>query len=160
MLPHISHLNARQYQVRSDSIAMQQRQKQQHTSERIFTASEVAEYEYCPLAWWYEQYEPLAQVDNEELFAYMVELEHDHGSQAPALPEYQVMERLLVRRGAFEEGTRQHLEHAEQVADVAEIEDERVAVHSTNIRFLMFIALGVIVLALLLIVVPLLLRLR
>ncbi len=143
---------------------MQQRQKQQHTSERIFTASEVAEYEYCPLAWWYEQYEPLAQADNEELFAYMVELEHDHASQAPALPEYQAVERLLVRRGAFEEGTRQHLEHAEQVADIAEIEDEHVNVSSAHtgfhIRSLLFIALGIIALALLLIVVPLLVRLR
>src|SRR5260370_30868434 len=103
-------------------------QQQRHTrqqpkllqSQRIFTASEVAEYEYCPLVWWYEQYEPLATADTEELFARMVELDHDHGPQATTLPEYQVIEQLLVRRGAFEQGQQHHHEHAQPRAQNAE----------------------------------------
>src|SRR3989442_4494108 len=98
---------------------------QQHVSthsrkRRLFTASEVAEFEYCPLAWWHEQFEPLAQVDTEELFAHLVELEHEHGSEAPAVPEYHVVEQLLVRKGAFDEGREQHQEHAEEVAEAGE----------------------------------------
>ncbi|WP_376795930.1 hypothetical protein [Thermogemmatispora sp.] len=87
-------------------------------SKRYFTASEVAAFEYCPLAWWHEQYEPAAQADSEELFARMVELEHEHGPQATALPEYQLHERLLLRRGAFDTGQEQHREHAQAVEDV------------------------------------------
>ena len=101
-----------------------QQQNTQSQGQRYFTASEVAEFEYCPLVWWYEQYEPAAQQDTEDLFARLVELEHEHDTQAPALPEYQMIEQLLVRRGAFEEGRQQHLEHAEEVA---EVEEERVA---------------------------------
>ena len=88
---------------------------------RLFTASEVAEFEYCPLVWWHEQFEPLAQAGSEELFARLVELEHEHGPQAVALPEYEVIEQLLLRMGAFEEGREQHIEHAEEVEE-AEIE--------------------------------------
>src|SRR5215469_595767 len=98
-----------------------QQQQSAETRTRIFTASEVAEYEYCPLVWWHEQFEPLAHADTEELFARLVELEHEHGTQAPALPEYCMVEQLLLRRGAFDEGRQQHREHAE---DVEEIEEE------------------------------------
>ena len=91
--------------------SMQQRQQTQ-SRQRLFTASEVAQFEYCPLVWWHEQFEPLAQSANEELFARMVELEYEHGAQATALPEYQMIEQLLLRRGAFEEGHQQHLDHA------------------------------------------------
>ena len=102
----------------------QQRQsRQQHKqlqSQRIFTASEVAEYEYCPLVWWYEQYESLITADTEELFARIVGLEHAHGPQATTLPEYQMIEQLLLRRGAFEQGEQQHCEHAQAVAEIAE----------------------------------------
>src|SRR6266571_3278857 len=98
---------------------MQQRHQSQ-PQQRVFTASEVAEFEYCPLVWWHEQFEPLAQVDTEELFARLVELEQENGSEAPALPEYQMIEQLLVRKGAFDEGRQQHLEHAEKVAEVQE----------------------------------------
>jgi hypothetical protein len=130
------------------------RQLQQHhqslQSQRVFTASEVAEFEYCPLAWWYEQFDPMARADTDELFAYLVELEQENGPQAPALPEYQVVEQLLLRRGAFDEGQEQHREHAEEVA---EIEEERhVVVRPTgNTRTLVVIALVILVLALLLI---------
>src|SRR5947209_8699916 len=98
-----------------NSIAMQQRTQTHNKKQRLFTASEVAEFEYCPLAWWHEQFEPLAQVDTEELFARLVELEHEHGSEAPTLPEYRMVEQLLVRKGAFDEGREQHLEHADEV---------------------------------------------
>ena len=92
-------------------------QQDSNHRQRLFTASEVAQFEYCPLVWWHEQFEPLAQADKEELFARMVELEYEHGAQATALPEYQMIEQLLLRRGAFEEGRQQHLEHAGEVEE-------------------------------------------
>ena len=49
-------------------------QQSSQTQQRRFTASEVAEYEYCPLVWWHEQYEPLSKADTEELFARLVEM--------------------------------------------------------------------------------------
>jgi hypothetical protein len=130
-------------------------QKQIH-SQRVFTASEVAEYEYCPLVWWYEQYEPLARADTEELFARMVELEHDHGPQATTLPEYQVIEQLLVRRGAFEQGLEQHHEHAQAVAEIAE---ERASVPSVSDqlrRTIRLVLIAIAALAIVLMVVSLL----
>jgi hypothetical protein len=136
---------------------MQQRQQSQIKRQRLFTASEVAEFEYCPLVWWHEQYEPLAQVDTEELYARMVELEHEHGSQAPALPEYQMVEQLLLRKGAFDEGRQQHLEHAEEVE---EVQEERITLSRTsgNLRTLVLIAVVIFVLALLLIGAAIIIR--
>ncbi len=133
-------------------------QQQQYQSQRIFTASEVAEFEYCPLTWWHQQFEPLARADTEEIFARLVELEHEHGPQAPALPEYQVGEQLLLRRGAFEEGKQQHLDHADEVA---EVEAERIEVVSSGdrARTLGRVALVVLVLALLSIAASVLLML-
>ncbi|HLI91157.1 MAG TPA: hypothetical protein VKV37_20880 [Ktedonobacteraceae bacterium] len=130
---------------------MQQRRKQQHQSARIFTASEVAEFEYCPLVWWHEQFEPMARADTEELFARLVELEHEHDAQAPSLPEYQMIEQLLLRRGAFDTGRQQHREHAEEVE---EVEEERVSAvgASGSMRRLTLIAIVILVVALLLIV--------
>jgi hypothetical protein len=89
----------------------------------LFTASEIGEYEYCPLAWWYARYEPHVDVDTEELFAEMVEMEQAYGAQAPTLPEYQFIEQLLVQRGAFEEGRQQHSEHALLVAEGSDLEE-------------------------------------
>jgi hypothetical protein len=89
----------------------------QQTHTRIFTASEVAEFEYCPLVWWHEQFEPWVHAESEELFARLVELEHEQGAQAPALPEYRMIEQLLLRRGAFEQGSQQPPEHAEAVEE-------------------------------------------
>src|SRR5260370_30382490 len=101
-------------------------QQSSQARQRRFTASEVAEFEYCPLVWWHEQFEPLAKADTEELFARLVELEHDYGPQATTLPEYDMIEKLLLRAGAFDEGRPQHTDHP---ADVAEIEEEaRVSV--------------------------------
>jgi hypothetical protein len=142
---------------------MQQRQHphvKSQKSQRLFTASEIAEYEYCPLVWWHQQYEPMADADAEELFARLVELEHENGAQAPALPEYQMIEQMLVRKGAFDEGRQQHLEHAEEVEEMEEIEEERVVLvgRRGNIRILGLIAVLIFVLAVLLIVAALFLR--
>ena len=139
---------------------MQQRYKSQLQSEqqqRLFRASEVAEFEYCPLTWWYGQFEPLAQADTEELFARLVELEHEHGSQATALPEYRMVEQLLLRRGAFDEGTQQHLEHAEDVEDVQE-EDHKIATTSSQMRLLVVTAIVIVFIALLFIAAALVIR--
>ena len=108
---------------------MQPRQKQHYPSQRIFTASEVAEFEYCPLVWWHEQFEPLAHADTEELFARLVELEHEHGPSASTLPEYQMVEQLLLRRGAFDADHQQHSDHDEEIA---EIEEERDSAPNVN----------------------------
>lgn len=139
---------------------MQQNQNQQNHqshSQRTFTASEVAEFEYCPLVWWYEQFEPLTKADTEELFAHLVEMEHEYDAQAPTLPEYQMVEQLLVRRGAFEEGRQQHLEHAQAVE---EIEEERVPVPGSSriAHRLTLIAIAIVVIALLLLVASLILH--
>lgn len=134
---------------------MQQRQKPQ-SRDRLFTASEVAEFEYCPLAWWHEQFEPMAQADTEEQFARLVELEHEHGAPAPALPEYQVIEQLLVRKGAFDEGRQQHIEHAEEVEEAQEVP---VGMTTTRrMRILVVIITVILVIALLLIVAALVVR--
>jgi len=136
--------------------SMQQRQQPQ-SRQRLFTASEVAEFEYCPLVWWHEQFEPLAQADNDELFARMVELEYEHGAQAPALPEYKMVEQLLLRRGAFDEGRQQHLDHAE---DVEEIQEEvRRGVKATGrMRIIAVIAIVMLCLALALVIAAIVLR--
>ncbi len=137
---------------------MQQRQTQrQEQVQRMFTATEVAEFEYCPLVWWHEQFETAAQADSEELFARLVELEHENDTQAPALPEYQMIEQLLVKRGAFEEGRQQHLDHAEEVAEIEE-ERARVPMISTLTRPLILAAVVLLVIAALLILVAVVLR--
>jgi hypothetical protein len=136
--------------------AMQQRQ-QSRPGQRLFTASELAEFEYCPLTWWYEQFEPLAQADNEALFARLVELEHEHGPQAPALPDYQVVEQLLLRKGAFAEGQQQHREHAEAVEEVEE--EVRVSARKTGkMRIMAWAAIAMVLLALLFIVAAIVIR--
>jgi len=136
---------------------VKQQRQQTQTRQRLFTASEVAEFEYCPLVWWHEQFEPLAQADNEELFARLVELEHEHGAQAPALPEYRMVEQLLLRRGAFEEGQRQHLDHAEDVEEMRE--EARRGVKATGrMRVITVIAVILVCLALALIVASIFLR--
>lgn len=118
----------------------------------FFTASEIAEYEYCPLVWWFERYDSRSRAGTEELFARLVELEHESGQQAPMLPEYQMIEQLLLRRGAFEEGQQQHRDHADEIE---EIEEERAnvpaATPAVSLRILALVALALFVLALLLI---------
>ena len=135
---------------------MQQRQHSQ-TQQRLFTASEVAQFEYCPLVWWHEQFEPLTQANNEELFAHMVELENEHGVQATSLPEYQMVEQLLLRRGAFEEGRQQHLDHAEEVQEIEE-EIRQGELATVRSRMLVVIAIVLLCLALALVVAAIFLR--
>lgn len=136
---------------------MQQRNSVQHKSQQLFTASEIAEFEYCPLVWWHQQFEPLASADTEELFARLVELEYEHDTQAPSVPEYQMIEQLLVRKGAFEEGQQQHLEHAEEVEKVQE---ERITTGRTGgkMRTVALIAVALLVLAIVLLVAAVVLR--
>ena len=136
-------------------------QPQTSTRTRLFTASEIAEFEYCPLAWWHEQFEPWAHAASEELFARLVELEHEHGTQAPVLPEYRLIEQLLLRRGAFDEGRRQHQEHAEAVEDIEEEIEMEIASGSRSGARGRVLAIAMIVLgslALLLLVLSLLMR--
>ncbi len=134
---------------------MQRRTQQQlqYQAQRLFSASEVAEYEYCPLVWWHEQFDTMNDADDEELFAEMVAMEQDYGAQAPTLPEYQVIERLLLRRGAFDEGRQQHLEHAQEVEEAEEIAEEQLKTQDTaaGMRRLALFAIVLVILALLLI---------
>jgi hypothetical protein len=71
---------------------------------RIFSASDLAQFEYCPLAWWYEEVSELAQADPEELAQRLEELEDQYPASASAQPEYQVIERLLARANQFSRG--------------------------------------------------------
>ena len=136
---------------------MQQRKHSQHKSQYIFSAREVAEFEYCPLVWWHEQFEPMAQADTEELFARLVELEHEHDTEAPAMPEYQMIEQLLVRKGAFEEGQQQHRDHADEVE---QIQEERITTGRSggNMRTVALLAIALLVLAVVLLVAAVVLR--
>ena len=134
---------------------------QQHKQKRMFTASEVAEFEYCPLVWWHEQFEPWARADSEELFARLAELEHEHSNQATSLPEYRMIEQLLLRQGAFDKGIQQHSEHATAVEDLEEEVKEEMRgsrQSSGRARVLIVTALVLGVLALLLIVLALFAR--
>src|SRR5579864_420142 len=132
-------------------------QQSPQARQRRFTASEVAEFEYCPLVWWHEQFEPLAQADNEELFARLVELEHEHGAQAPGLPEYCTIEQLLLHRGAFDEGRQNHLEHAEAVEEIQQ--EVRRGVKATGrVRLVTVLAAVLLLLALAFIAAAILLR--
>jgi hypothetical protein len=134
-----------------------EQRRQTQSRQRLYTASEVAQFEYCPLVWWHEQFEPLAQADNEELFARMVELEYEHGTQATALPEYQMIEQLLLRRGAFEEGRQQHLDHADEVEEIQE--EVRKGVKATGrTRILAVLTIVLLCLALALVIAAIILR--
>ena len=142
--------------ISSSMNSLQQREHSQ-SKQRLFTASEVAQFEYCPLAWWHEQFEPLTQANNEELFAHLVELENEHGVQAINLPEYQMVEQLLLRRGAFEEGRQQHLDHAEEVEEIEE-EIRQSEVATGRSRILVVLAIVLLCLALALVVAAVFLR--
>ncbi|HEY7356748.1 MAG TPA: hypothetical protein VH590_09790 [Ktedonobacterales bacterium] len=78
---------------------------------RIFSASDLAQFEYCPLAWWYEEVSDLAQADQDELAGRLKELEDEYGASAISSPEYQVIKRLHDRAGRFAQG------HEQQAAD-------------------------------------------
>jgi exonuclease V gamma subunit len=81
---------------------------------RVFSASDLAQFEYCPLAWWYEEVSELAQADAEELARRLEELEDEYPSLARAQPEYQVIERLLERTQRLTRGRAQQTNDAQQ----------------------------------------------
>src|ERR1051326_2801958 len=78
----------------------------------IFSASDLAQFEYCSLAWWYEEFSDLAQADQEELAQRLEELEAEDASSASAQPEYVVIERLLDRAIQFAAGREQQANDA------------------------------------------------
>lgn len=117
----------------------------------MFTASEVAEYEYCPLVWWHEHFDSSATANDEILFAEMVAMENKYGEQAPSIPKYQMLERLLVRRGAFDEGQQQHKEHADAVEEAEEVARDQFTASERGIRLR-----GVFVFAIILLLLALL----
>ncbi len=135
---------------------MQQRGQAQ-SRQRLFSASEVAQFEYCPLEWWHAHFEPLTQAGDEELFARMVELEYEHGAQATALPEYQMIEQLLLRRGAFEEGRQQHLDHASEVEEIQKEVHKEVRA-TGRLRILAVLVIVLLCLALALVIAAMVLR--
>ncbi len=79
---------------------------------RIFSASDLAQFEYCPLAWWYEEISELAQAEPEELTQRLEELEAEYPDSVSAQPEYQVIERLLERANRFAQGREAHAKDA------------------------------------------------
>ena len=132
---------------------MQRRVQEQYTTKTqpMLTASEVAEYEYCPLVWWYEHFDPAANSNDDLLFAEMVAMENKYGEQAPSIPKYEMLERLLARRGAFDEGQRQHREHAQAVEEAEEVARDQLATSERGVRLR-----GVLVFALILLLLALL----
>lgn len=137
-----------------------QHQTRQLAQQRYFTASEVAQFEYCPLVWWYEQYEEAAQTDTDDLFARLVELEHEHDTQAPALPEYQMIEQILVKRGAFDGEGGEGGQASEEDEEMNEVEEEREGLPDTRAlhRRLLFSSMILAVLAVACILLSLVLR--
>jgi len=142
-------------------MMQQQHRSKQGKGPRVYTTAEIAQYEYCPLVWWHEQFDPLANGETEDLFAQMVEMEYAHGPQATGLPDYQVIEQVLVKRGAFEkdgigriegiEGSGEVVDqYAEQMDDeeaimLAEAEEEEgisISQKMLRLRTLAFAALG------------------
>ena len=99
----------------------------------------------------------MSQANTEELFARLVELEHEYGAQAPALPEYDMIEKLLLRAGAFDEGRQQHADHAEEVEEIEE--EARVSAGAGRFtRALTIVITTLVILAVLLIAAAVLLR--
>lgn len=99
--------------------------------QRIFSASDVAQFEYCPLAWWYEEVNELAQAEEDELLQHLEELKRAYGPGASTDPEYQVLKRLLARARRYERGAAQHMryplrqEAPDSVAEPEAQEDEQ-----------------------------------
>ncbi len=119
----------------------------------VFNATEVASYDYCPLVWWNEQYEPLVHTDNEELFATLVELENEHGNAAPTLPEYQVIEQILIRRGAFNSAG-EPVEPDEDLVDMDQQEDyNEPIITGDKLRKIQVLAVSTLTIALLFLLV-------
>lgn len=117
----------------------------QRTHTRIIAAHEIASFEYCPLVWWHEQFEPWVHAENEELFARLVELEHEQGAAATALPEYRLIEQLLVRRGAFDKEQAPSQEDEEEVEESDEgLAHQQNVQAATRVYTLIMVVLGVV----------------
>lgn len=108
------------------------RQQTRKRADPKFSANEVAEFEYCPLVWWYERFEPVMEQDNEALFAEMVAIEDEYGSEAPNLPDYQFLERLLVQRGATFDNNQEATYHNEEDDDSGEGDEPAMATRPSN----------------------------
>jgi hypothetical protein len=147
---------ALQCQARFHRNTMARYRKQQEA--HFFSATDIAEYEYCSLAWWHDHFEPLALAETDDLIGRMVELEHMFDTQAPLQPEYQVIEQLLKRRGAFEQGRDQHAAYAEQVAGHASEALRLPAQRAQHMRRLLVAALLILLVAVLLIAAALVFR--
>jgi hypothetical protein len=123
---------------------MQQRHNQiPGAFQRNYTAKEISQYEYCPLVWWHEQYDPAVMADSDKLFAQLVALEHEYGSQAPDIPDYQVIEQILVRRGAFQEDFREseNLPEENEYASYSDEDDAEIVEQIPKVRRLLRLAL-------------------
>lgn len=88
--------------------------------QRVFSASDLAQFEYCPLAWWYEEISEVAEAEEDELAGRLEELKNQYGAAATALPEYIVIERLHERAQRFAQGRAQHAAHGAQRVSQAE----------------------------------------
>lgn len=88
-------------------------------AKHYFSAAELADFEYCPLAWWEEQTNSLADLTEEELEEHLAELRERYDERATILPEYQLVLRLRDRHGVLDGGRVAHEAHAEQVAALA-----------------------------------------
>lgn len=64
---------------------------------RLVTADEIARFEFCPLAWWYDRTHPLAQAAPTEIEQRRLVLETVYGPGAKDLPEYQMLTHLKIR---------------------------------------------------------------
>ncbi len=125
--------------------------------QRIFSASDLAQFEYCPLAWWYEEVSELAQADQAELAERLEELEDEYPASASAQPEYQVIERLLARANQFALG------RDYQAADAAKRrlnQPEKATITTPVPRAFAALVVGLVVLTVVLIGLGLLLWLR
>lgn len=68
--------------------------------QRLIAAAELARFETCPLAWWYDRAHPLAQASGAEIARRLAVLAAVYGPGAPALPEYQLLSDLAARVAA------------------------------------------------------------
>src|SRR5260370_1061588 len=122
----------------------------------LFSAADVADYEYCSLAWWHDHFEPLALAETEDLVAHLIELEEAFENQAPLQPDYRVIEQLLKRRGAFQHEQEQHHAYSDTVADhISKPSRIPAEARARHMRRLLFTALLLLLLAIALIVTTL-----
>lgn len=74
-------------------------QESQQLPRRIVQAEEIARYEECPLAWWYDRKHHFGAAAPEEIQRYMDIYQLVHGAGIKELPAYHVMEKFLQSKG-------------------------------------------------------------